>query len=237
MQRFVAAFAALALFLILPKEAFSASPFKINSIDVGVSAVGGLSLVGGAWRDEVDVFSEDFGQDTSTGLFPAFAASAFAATRFGSLWRVGLSLGAGSWGGRVSSEGGSAGDRLTTIAGIGIELVPNAGIRVPLGVGEFGADLKLGFGYLVTPLWIRDAWADASATASYDLSGSRRPYFLTGADLSYAFPVGAYSVAALISADLGLASFEENGDTSMLGRFGIGVSLSREIALNKGKRR
>jgi len=228
---------ALALFLYLPAPVFSFGSIPVDAMEVGVSALGGVSVVGGAWRDEVGAFSDDLGQDSKAGLFPAFAASLFVSTRFGSMWSWGASLGAGSWGGRVVSEGGESNDRYSTIAGIGVELVPKAGVRLPLGSGEFGADLKLGLGVLASPLWVREAWADVSTTAAYNLSSGRRVYFLTGADLSYAFPVNAFSFAALFSTDLGFASFGTGSGTSILTRFCAGVGISRRIETTKGKGR
>jgi hypothetical protein len=234
--RKAAAAFALAFLIALPGVGYCFGSIRIDTYDVGVSAVGGTSLVGGAWRKDVDGFSDELGQDTTTSLSPAFSASLFATTRFGSIWRWGVSLGAGSWFGRVISEGADAKDRFSTIAGIGVELMPRAGLQVPFGPGRFGADLKLGFGFLASPLWVREAWSDMSATSSYGLSFGRRLYFLTGLDLDYVFSVGLYSVGALVSADIGFASFDSSG-ASVLGRFGVGVRVSRPIDIHKGKTR
>lgn len=235
-QSKIAAAFVLAFLISLPGVGYCFGSIRIKDFDVGFSAVGGTSVVGGAWRDDVDGFSDELGQDTTTHLAPAFSASLFAKTRFGSIWRWGASLGAGSWFGRVISEGGVAKDRFSTITGIGVELVPSVGLQVPFGPGRFGADLKLGFGILASPLWIREAWSDMSTTSSYSLSFGRRLYFLTGADLDYVFPVGLYSVGALVSADMGFASFDSDG-ASVLSRFGVGVRISRPIDIRKGKTR
>jgi hypothetical protein len=232
----IAAALALALVISLTGVSYCFGSIRIDDFDVGFSAVGGTSVVDGAWRDDVDGFSDELGQDTTTHLSPAFSASLFATTHFGSIWRWGASLGAGTWFGRVISEGADAKDRFSTIAGIGVELVPSVGLQVPFGPGRFGADFKLGFGILASPLWVREAWSDMSTTSSYGLSFGRRLYFLTGADLDYVFPVGLYSVGALLSADMGFASFDSSG-ASVLGRFGVGIRVSRPIDIHKGKAR
>jgi hypothetical protein len=203
------------------------------ALELGVSVIAGTATWDGAWNESVVAFSEDFNQTTSLAFMPG------AGLYFDSMFRpygplvLSLSLGVGSWGGRLLSEGGTAAPRVSSIGALGMDFSPSLGLRLPLGHGEVGFDARIGLGLLVSHLWTIEAWKDTTALASYSVAVENLGYLFSGASISYLFHLGAVDLSVLVSGDIGANSFMLAGDLALMHRFGVGTRISFPIKKNR----
>ncbi|MFA6508643.1 MAG: hypothetical protein WCT14_21265 [Treponemataceae bacterium] len=208
----------------------------LGAVEFGVSLSGGVGFWNGEWNKSVQTFSEDFSQSVTPSLCPVGSLFLDATFRQKGPLLLSVALGAGFWGGRVISSGGTAPDRVSSVAGIGLDLVPTVGLRFPAGKAEFGADLRVGLGLLVSPLWTIDAWPTVTGSAAYQPQLVDLGYFYAGSSLVYGFPLGDYALNVFISGDVGIASFDASSGTKdpiMLMRAGIGARLSYDSSRKK----
>lgn len=204
-----------------------------SAAEFGFSLSGGVGLWDGEWNTSVAAFSEDFGQNVSASLFPVGSAYVDASFKTKGPLVTSVAVGAGFWGGRLLSSGGTSPDRVSTVAGIGLDIVPSVGFRFPLGKAELGADVRLGLGLLVSPLWTIDAWSSTVASAAYYPDPVDLGYAYGGASLVYGLSLGDYALSFFLSGDIGLATFDSSSGTNtplILSRAGVGVRLGRDFS-------
>jgi hypothetical protein len=219
----------MVLFLVLGLSALY-SAVSVQSAEWGASVILGAGSWSGAWASAQRDFADDFGQSAKLSLFPAGSVLIDATFAPKPPFRFSLSIGAGTWGGRYVSSGGSAADRTGSIAAVGVELAPAVGVRFALGDSEIGASVRAGVGLLASPVYAIDAWSQASSVIEYEVKAMDRSYVFSGATLSYGIPLSAVTLSLLLSADVGLATFDSvaGGDPILLGRAGVGLRVSRD---------
>ncbi|GAB1483448.1 hypothetical protein MASR2M78_22640 [Treponema sp.] len=238
MLRLPSCFVLFLILISLPPATLFALDFDFDFVEASAFLQAGSGGWNGNWNDEVGAISSDLSQKTESSVYPIGSLGIAAAVRPWVKVPVGLSLSLGNWGGRILSRASSVADRNSSITLIGAELAATAGFKKHLDAsdedqGEIGADLKLGIGMMASPLWTIDAWKDSTTISSYYVSFGRKWYLLSGLSLSYSRPLSSYILAFLLSGDMGLASFQA-GDTALLSRVSLGLSLARRFNIKKG---
>lgn len=207
----------------------------LSAVDFGLSVHGGAGSLTGVWRDEISVFSRDFGQEPKPFPYPVFGAY------FDVLFRplrplvLGLSVGAGSWGGCIVSDGGSAAVRYSSIAVFGFEFAPVVGFRLPAGKGEAGANLRLGLGSYESGLSKTDSWNGIKSVVRTELEIEQLIFIFTSLSAGYAFPLGSFSLACEAFCDVASGLISSSVEPDTLFRFGVGLRIGRSLDFARGK--
>lgn len=224
----------------LPVLLLAVAALPAAALEWGLSASAGTGFWSGAWSASAESFSDDFGQTPSVGFFPAGTLQVDAAFSPEKAFHYAVSAGVGTWGGRIHSSGGTSPDRTSSVAAVGAELVPGARFRFRAGKAVLGAEARLGFGLLLSPVWAIEAWPSTTTTAAYRVEAIDLGYLCAGASLAWHPPAGALRWVLLLNADAALATFDaaaETGSPILLTRLGLGVRVSGNGAEKKAAAR